>query len=384
MNWLLPEYIADALPAESAKIEALRRRLLDLFRSHGYELVTPPLVEYLDSLLTGTAQDLEIKTFKLADQASGRTLGVRADTTPQVARIDAHLLNRQGVARLCYCGSVLHTMPACMVASREPLQIGAELYGHAGIEADIEVVRLLARTLQACELKDSRIDLGHVGIFQALAEAAGLAARFEDQLLTLMQSKDTPGLAEICAGMDPPYAAAFMTLPSLYGDVDVLRRAAATLPPLPAITAALEGISSIVNALPELPISIDLADLRGYHYHNGVVFAAYHAGYPAAVARGGRYDGAGKAFGRSRPATGFSLDLREIATLSPFALCEQAIVAPLLPGDSSLAEEISRLRAEGEIVIELLPGEKLPEGPTCQRQLCRSGQHWIIEATNPN
>ena len=382
MNWLLPEYIADALPAESAKIEVLRRRLLDLFQQHGYELVTPPLLEYLDSLLTGTAQDLEIKTFKLADQASGRTLGVRADTTPQVARIDAHLLNRQGVARLCYCGSVLHTLPACMVASREPLQIGAELYGYSGIEADIAVVRLLASTLETCQLQGSRIDLGHVGIFQALTEAAGLDAKREDLLLTLMQAKDVPGLTEVCADIDPPYAAALLALPTLYGNADVLTHAARLLPPLPAISVALEGLSRIVSAVPDLPLSIDLADLRGYHYHNGVVFAAYHPGYPAAIARGGRYDGAGKAFGRVRPATGFSLDLREVASLSPITIPARAIVAPPALGDETLSSEISRLRTAGEIVIELLPGEKQPEGPVCERQLRQAGGNWIIEAIN--
>lgn len=384
MNWLLPEYIADALPAESARIELLRRRLLDLFARQGYELVIPPLLEYLDSLLTGTAQDLEIKTFKLADQASGRTLGVRADTTPQVARIDAHLLNRQGVARLCYCGSVLHTMPACMVASREPLQIGAELYGYTGIEADIEVVRLLAGTLQACELKDSRIDLGHVGIFQALAEAAGLDAAREDQLLTLMQAKDIPGLQQACAGIDAPYAAALLALPTLYGGAEVLARAAEALPPLPAITAALEGLSRIVQAMPELPLSIDLADLRGYHYHNGVVFAAYHPRYPAAIARGGRYDGAGKAFGRARPATGFSLDLRELVALSPVEVKARAIVAPYAGENPKLAAEIARLRAAGETVIELLPGETQPEGPVCDRQFRPAGCQWIIDAIKPD
>ncbi|OQA30809.1 MAG: ATP phosphoribosyltransferase regulatory subunit [Betaproteobacteria bacterium ADurb.Bin341] len=379
MNWLLPEYIADALPAEAAKLEALRRRLLDLFARHGYELVMPPLLEYLDSLLTGTAEDLELKTFQLADQISGRTLGVRADMTPQVARIDAHLLNRAGLARLCYCGSVLHTLPASKVASREPLQVGAELYGYGGIEADIEVVRLLASALQACGLTGSRIDLGHVGIFQALAEAVGLDAAREDALLTLMQSKDVPGLAEACADIEAPYRAALLALPTLYGGGEVLQRAAEVLPPLPAITKALEGLSRIVAAAPELSLSIDLADLRGYHYHNGVVFAAYHSRYPAAIARGGRYDGAGKAFGRARPATGFSFDLREVAGLSPVEVRPQAIVAPYAGDNGKLAEEIARLRAAGEVVVELLPGEAVPEGPNCTRRLRPAGCQWIID-----
>ena len=384
MNWLLPEYIADALPAESAKIEVLRRNALDLFAQHGYELVIPPLLEYLDSLLTGTAQDLDIKTFKLADQASGRTIGVRADTTPQVARIDAHLLNRQGVARLCYCGSVLHTMPACMVASREPLQIGAELYGYAGIEADIEIVRLLVATLEICQLKGSRIDLGHVGIFQALVEAAGLDAAHENILLALMQSKDLPELTNACAGIDPPYAAAFLALPTLYGGVETLKRAVDILPPLPAISAALEELSRIVAAPSGLSFSVDLADLRGYHYHCGVVFAAYHSQYPAPIARGGRYDGVGKTFGRDRPATGFSLDLREVARLSPVTVESCAIVAPYAGEHPMLSAEIVRLRAAGEIVIELLPEESFPEGPSCNRRLQQAGSQWIIDPINPD
>lgn len=382
MNWLLPEYIADALPAEAARIERLRRTVLDLFASRGYELVMPPLLEYLDSLLTGSGQDLELRTFKLADQLSGRTLGVRADATPQVARIDAHLLNRQGVSRLCYCGSVLHTLPASIAAGREPLQIGAELYGYAGIEADLEVIRLLALALDACGVAATRIDLGHVGIFRALAEAAGLDAATEDQLLTLLQAKDVPGLAEACRDLPAPYAAALQKLPTLYGGGEVLERARAELPELPAITAALSGLASLVAGAPELPFSIDLSDLRGYHYHNGVVFAAYRPDYPAAIAQGGRYDGVGAAFGRARPATGFSLDLRELARLAPQAAGRKAILAPAAGNNAALQKMIAALRAAGETVIELLPGEKTVEGPLCDRQLRPAGCQWIVDAIN--
>ena len=306
MNWLLPEYIADALPQEAMQIERLRRKVLDLFRVHGYELVMPPLLEYLESLLTGSGTDLKLRTFKLVDQLSGRTLGVRADMTPQVARIDAHLLNRQGVTRLCYCDSVLHTLPASQAASREPIQLGAELYGYAGIEADLEAIRLLADALTIAGTPASRIDIGHVGVFRALVHAAALDAETEEKILQLLQVKDVPGLRECCAGIVEPYRAAFLRLPELYGGVDFLETAAQRLPAIPEISDALASLQALRKAMPELPLSFDLADLRGYHYHNGVVFAAYYPGFPSAVPRGGRYDAVGKDFGRAPSATGFS------------------------------------------------------------------------------
>lgn len=378
MNWLLPEYLADALPAEAARIESLRRSVLDHFRSHGFELVMPPMLEYLESLLTGAGQDLKLRTFKLVDQVSGRTLGVRADMTPQVARIDAHLLNRKGTTRLCYCDSVLHTMPASISASREPIQVGAELYGHAGHQADLEVIRLMAEALRATCTLPSRIDIGHVGIFRALAEAAGLNADQLDNVLSLLQAKDVPGLQEFCVELPADQRAAFLHLPTLYGGTEVLDRAAAVLPKLPAILSALESLRMVAAALPDLPLSFDLADLRGYHYHNGVVFAAYHAGSASAVALGGRYDGAGAAFGRARPATGFSMDLRVLAQIVGGDDGEGAIVAPAV-GDAALVAEVSRLRSAGEVVIELLPGEGVPEGPRCTRRLVASGGKWTIE-----
>ncbi|MEN9477372.1 MAG: hypothetical protein RLZZ300_1513 [Pseudomonadota bacterium] len=380
MNWLLPEYLADALPAEAARIESLRRSVLDHFRSHGFELVMPPMLEYLESLLTGAGQDLKLRTFKLVDQLSGRTMGVRADITPQAARIDAHLLNHQGVTRLCYCDSTLHTLPATISASREPLQIGAELYGSADIAADLAVIRLMAGAFSTIKLPISRIDLGHVGIFQALAEAAGLPEEAEDQLLSLLQAKDVPGLVEACVDVPSPYREALLRLPQLYGGADVLERAAAELPPLPAITAALDGLHHLLAGAPELPFSIDLSDLRGYHYHNGVVFAAYCDGYPAAIALGGRYDGAGKAFGRARPATGFSMDLREVARLVPAGKSVGAVLAPHIGKDARLAAHVAALRVQGDIVVELLPGETACEGPLCDRKLVLVGEHWIIEA----
>ncbi len=380
MNWLLPEHIADALPAEAARIERLRRDVLDHFRVRGFEYVIPPMLEYLESLLTGAGQDLNLRTFKLVDQLSGRTMGVRADITPQAARIDAHLLNHQGVTRLCYCGSVLHTLPASVSAGREPVQIGAELYGYTGIEADLDIVRLLAGAFAAINLPLGRVDLGHVGIFRALAEAAGLPQEAEDNLLSLLQAKDVPGLKAACANLASPWREALLVLPQLYGGVETIARARQTLPGLPAIVTALDGLQHVFDAAPELPLSIDLADLRGYHYHNGVVFAAYCPGYPAALALGGRYDGAGRPFGRARPATGFSMDLREIARLVPPASAAGAILAPHAGADKELAAHIAALRAQGEVVVELLPGEVACEGPFCDRKLARVGEHWIIEA----
>ncbi len=384
MNWLLPEYIADALPQEAARIERLRRAVLDLFRVHGYELVMPPLLEHLDSLLTGSGSDLTLRTFKLVDQLSGRTLGLRADMTPQVARIDAHLLNRQGVTRLCYCDSVLHTLPASQAASREPIQLGAELYGYTGIEADLEVIRLLAAALSVAGTPASRIDIGHVGVFRALVHAAGLNAELEATILQLLRVKDVPSLHECCTKMAEPYRSAFLRLPELYGGSDLLDTAAHELPDLPEIASALETMKQLLKAMPDLPLSFDLADLRGYHYHNGVVFAAYYPGFPSAIALGGRYDGVGKDFGRARPATGFSMDLREVARLAANDNPAGAILAPYSLTQSALTAKIGDLRAQGEIVVELLPGESLNEGPVCDRQLVESKGQWIIQALNGN
>jgi ATP phosphoribosyltransferase regulatory subunit len=381
MRWVLPDHIQDALPSESAKLERLRRRLLDAFRSHGYQLVMPPLLEYLDSLTTGAGQDLKLRTFKLVDQLSGRTMGVRADMTPQVARIDAHLLNRQGVARLCYCGSVLHTLPSTLTATREPLQIGAELYGHGGIDADIEVIRLLAELMRLAEVPASRIDLGHVGLFRALAARAGMVPGREEELFDLLQAKDVPGLQALLADTPEPLRAALLALPLLYGGPEVLDEARARLPADAEIGAALDDLSTLAVKLKDLPISFDLGDLRGYHYHSGVVFAAYGGRSPGALALGGRYDCIGQAYGRAREATGFSLDLRELVMrLADEAMLPGAILAPL-EQDEELGRAIAQLRARGEIVMTALPGH---EGSWteagCDRQLIRRGDRWAVEA----
>jgi len=380
MRWVLPDHIQDALPAEADKLERLRRRLLDAFRGHGYQLVVPPLLEYLDSLTTGAGQDLKLRTFKLVDQLSGRTMGVRADMTPQVARIDAHLLNRRGVSRLCYCGSVLHALPSTLTATREPLQLGAELYGHAGIDADIEIIRLLSEVMRLAEVPASRIDLGHVGLFRVLAARAGMVPEREEELFDLLQSKDLPGLRVLLADVAEPVRSALLALPTLYGGAEVLDDARARLPDDAEIRAALDDLGRLATVLADLPISFDLADLRGYHYHNGVVFAAYGNGSPAALALGGRYDRIGQAFGRGRPATGFSLDLRELALGLPEPVQVGAILAPA-GDDAELRESVTQLRAQGEVVMTALPGHDGSwKEAGCDRQLVRRNGHWMVEA----
>jgi ATP phosphoribosyltransferase regulatory subunit len=379
-RWLLPEAIEDVLPRDAARIEALRRSLLDEFSRHGYEFVIPPLLEYVESLLPGSGRDLDLRTFKLVDQLSGRSMGVRADITPQVARIDAHLLNRTGVTRLCYCGSVLHTLPAGFNATREPLQIGAEIYGHDGLEADIEAIRLLASAMRLCKIPASRIDLGHVGVFRALSRQAGLAPEAEEELFGALQGKDVPLVRELVAGVAGPVRSALLALPELYGDRKVLDRAAQVLPATAEIGTALSDLRRLSDALAYLPLSFDLADLRGYHYHSGLAFAAYCAGSPGAVALGGRYDEFGRAYGRGRAATGFSMDLRELARLSPDDAARGAIAAPW-PEDDTLHAEAERLRAQGERVVLALPGHAGTwREAGCDRVLVRSGENWIIES----
>jgi ATP phosphoribosyltransferase regulatory subunit len=312
MRWLLPEHIEDILPEEAMRIETLRRRILDLFMEAKYELVMPPLVEFTDSLLTGTGHDLDLRTFKLVDQLSGRMLGVRADITPQVARIDAHLLNRKGVTRLCYCGSVLHARPAGPGATREPIQIGAEIFGHAGIASDLEIQGLLCRALAAAGVKGARMDVGHVAVFRSLVQAARIGAELEGELFEALQRKDLPALKGLTAKLDAKTRAALMLLPELYGDASVLEAAAKKLPKLPELEKALATLRALAEACP-IPVSFDLAELRGYHYHSGVVFDAYCERVSGTVARGGRYDEVGRAFGRPRAATGFSIELRSLA-----------------------------------------------------------------------
>ena len=313
MRWLLPEHIDDILPGEAMRIEVLRRRILDLFFAKKYELVMPPLVEFTDSLLTGTGHDLDLRTFKLVDQLSGKMMGVRADITPQVARMDAHLLNRKGVTRLCYCGSVLHARPLSPDASREPIQIGAEIFGHAGIESDLEIQGLLCQALAAAQVKGARMDVGHVAVFRSLVHDAGIGPELESDLFEALQKKDVPGLKTLTRKLAAKTRNALLMLPELYGGREVLALAAKKLPDIANLRAALKTLQALAAACP-IPVGFDLAELRGYHYHSGVVFDAYCDGVAGTVARGGRYDEVGKAFGRPRAATGFSIELRGLAS----------------------------------------------------------------------
>lgn len=378
-NWLLPENIADVLPSEARKIEELRRAILDNFHLYGYELVMPPMLEYVDSLLAGAGPDMELRTFKLIDQLSGRTLGLRADMTTQVARIDAHLLNRNSVTRLCYAGSVLHTRPHGLHATREPFQIGAEIYGHAGLEADAEIQELALATLSLAGFKHVRLDLCHVGILRALLDSDEDARRDEALLYAALRAKDVPSLQALTVSYAEQTRAALLALPSLYGGVDVITRARQVLPSLAGINQALDELDVLIKLAETADVAIDLADLTGYQYESGVMFALYVPGLPNAVARGGRYDHVGETFGRARPATGFSLDLRELARLLPSAERKHAIHAPWSK-DSTLKERIIALRQASEIVIQSLSGSEHDQDEfECDRALVLEGDNWIIK-----
>jgi ATP phosphoribosyltransferase regulatory subunit len=380
-NWLLPEYIEDVLPAEAARIEALRRTLLDLFRVHGYQYVIPPMLEYMESLITGVGHDLDLATFKVVDQLTGRLMGVRADMTPQAARIDAHLLNHQGITRLCYAGSVLRTKPDGLAQTREPLQLGAELYGHAGVASDIEIQRLLIKALQAIGIDQVHIDFSHVNIFGSLIESCQINPQLEQALYAALQSKDQSAVASLATGLDKSTREALLHLTELNGDKSILAKAVKLLPATPAVQHALDDLLNVSAALDDLgvTVSFDLSELRGYHYHSGIVFAAYAQGYKGPLALGGRYDEVGQSFGRARPATGFSLDLRGIATALPPAKSAMAIFAPV-SDDKTLASKIDVLRAEGNIVVQELVGvESSMIELNCNKKLehYKSGWHVV-------
>lgn len=371
-RWLLPEQVEDLLPAEAWKLESARTRLLALFRSHGYELVLPPALEYMESLLTGSGEGTDLETFKVVDQLSGRLLGLRADITPQVARIDAHRLDGDGVRRLCYAGSTWHALEQQAGRSREPFDIGAELYGHAGIAADLEVQSLLLAALDELGVRGHVLDLGHVGIFRALT--ADLPAGLEAELLAAMQGKNIPLVEELAAPLDATRRAALHALPLLCGGSEVLAQARRVLPVLPGIAQALDQLERAAASLAgQVRLEIDLAELRGYAYHSGMVFAVYAAGHPGSVARGGRYDAVGEAFGRRRPATGFSIDLRDLLpALAPLAhggvawlpAAEAGRLAP-----AALGAELARLRGAGLVVVRELEDGDGRADPRCDRAL---------------
>lgn len=378
-NWLLPENIADVLPAEARKIEELRRTILDNFRTYGYELVQPPMLEYVESLLAGAGQDTDLRTFKLIDQLSGRTMGVRADMTTQVARIDAHLLNRAAVTRLCYAGSVLHTRPSGLHATREPLQIGSEIYGHAGLEADAEIQELALASLSLAGFDEVRLDLCHVGVIRAILANDAKAKKDEAALFAMLKAKDVSALQDATAQYGEQTRAALLALPNLYGDATILQQARKLLPALPGITQALDELNALIELAGKANVTVDLADLRGYQYESGVMFALYVPGLANAVARGGRYDHVGEAFGRARPATGFSMDLRELARLLPSAAPKSAVRAPWNK-DPGLRETIAALRRKGEIVIQALPGHENEQDEfACDRTLVNENGAWVVK-----
>lgn len=380
--WLLPEHIADVLPVEAARIESLRRELLDRARRCGFELVIPPLLEHLESLLSGTGRGLDLETFKLVDQMSGRMLGLRGDTTPQAARIDAHLLNRDGVTRLCYCGPVLHTRPRGLRAGREPLQFGAEIFGHAGLEADLEAQELAVEAVRSAGVQGLTLDLADARVLRGVLAGVPMeSARLQD-LVQALAEKDAPALQALAAPAPESARRALQALLGLYGGRDVLQRAAAELPDRPLIRQALADLDWLARHLqqvdPAIELGFDLSDMSGYAYYSGPRFALYADGFSDALARGGRYDEVGAVFGRNRPAVGFSLDLKALAEVGRVAASGPGILAPWSE-DPRLRAEVRRLRDAGEVVVFALPGHGAQEQSVpCDRELAQVGGSWTV------
>jgi ATP phosphoribosyltransferase regulatory subunit len=387
-RWLLPDGIEEVLPPEAARIEVARRQVLDLFRRWGYQLVVTPHIEYLESLLTGAGQDLDLRTFKVTDPLSGRQMGFRADITPQVARIDAHALRRSGPSRLCYAGSVLHAQPRALSSSRSPIQLGAELYGDASPASDVEVISLLVDTLQLVQVADLHVDLGHVGIYRGLVRAAALSVEVEQQLFDALQRKAMDEIEVLTEALPTPLQGMLRSLAELCGGQDVLDLARACLVEAPSeVLAALDELLAIADALslryPELPLYFDLSELRGYHYHTGVVFAAFVPGVGQSIAQGGRYDDIGADFGRARPATGFSTDLKSLVSLGTMTFDEPpgGVWAPD-SHDLYLWQAVRKLRAEGVRVVQGLPGQPLSDAlqAGCDQQLLLRDGCWQVLA----
>ena len=382
--WLLPEHIADVLPAQARRVEDLRRALLDRALAYGFELVMPPLLEHLESLLSGTGRELDLKTFKLVDQLSGRMLGIRADTTPQAARIDAHLLNREGVTRLCYCGPVLHTLPAGLSATREPLQFGAEIFGHAGLEADLEAAELALDSLELARVGPLVIDLADARVLRGVLDGVPLNAAQLQAVVQALSEKDASALDALTRDMPAAARSGLRALLRLYGGDEVLAAARAVLPPGPLITAALDQLEWLAAHLravvPGLKIGFDLSDMGGYAYYSGLRFAVYGAGSSDALARGGRYDEVGAIFGRTRPAVGFSLDLKALAEVAGPSPAPTAIRAPW-GEEPALRAAVRRLRDSGATVLSLLPGHEFEaQSFACDRELVQVDGHWVLRA----
>ncbi len=384
-HWILPEGIEEVLPQQAIRFEAMRRMLLDLYASWGYELVIPPTIDFIESLLSGTGHDLDLQTFKLVDQMSGRTLGIRADMTPQVARIDAHQLQRDVPTRLCYIGTVLHTRPESIGDSRSPMQVGAELYGHAGIESEVEIIGLMLQTFSAMEIDDVYLDLGNVDIYRGLAKQAGLSKEVEGQLFEMLQRKAVTEINELLASLDIDEKIKTMLsgLSTLNGDNSVFEKARKLLAGADSVVIdAIDYLQDTANLMTQhygnLNVHFDLSELHGYHYKTGVVFAAFVPQLGQAIARGGRYDDIGKIFGRARAATGFSTDLKVLNQLSRKQfITPEKIFAPEDVDQSAVAA----LRAEGKIVISQLPGQKTDaKAMGCSKTLCFLDGQWVVKA----
>ena len=380
-QWTLPDYVEDMLPDEAVYLESLRRSILDLYQAHGYFYVIPPMLEYIESL-NSNGQDMDLDTFKVVDQLSGRLMGVRADITPQVARIDAHLIHNEEVTRLSYAGSVLRTKPASFLQSREPFQIGAELYGFKGIEADLEIQTLLIKTLNTIGIKSPVFDFNHLDIFTSLIGSSNIERDLLDRLYEAMQKKDQSEVKSLTQSLDKKNREALIALVSLYGDVNILKEADKVLPQDKAIKNALQFLNQIDKALKEyeIKISYDLSDIRGYQYHNGLVFSVYADQCYSPIALGGRYDNIGASFGRKRPATGFTMDLKNIVTLFPNGKKAKAILAPQ-GNDAGLQKAIETLRQQGDIVAIDLFGDMNAIQNNCDRILMQdAAKAWKVKA----
>ena len=390
-RWLLPDGVEEILPAEAYKLESLRRHLLDLYESWGYQLVITPLIEYLDSLLVGSSTDLDLHTFKITDQLSGRMMGIRADITPQAARIDAHCLNREGPVRLCYADNVLHTRPRGIMTSRVPIRIGAELYGYSGVECDIELVCIMHETLRAAEINDVHIVLGHVGIFRTLLLEANLDEGTERSLFEAVQRKEYDRIDEVLNSsvIDKELRQMLEQLTRLSGDETILEAAKQVFAAAPVtVTAELDELVAIAEGikkrLPEAAMFFDLCELRGYEYHTGIVFAAYTPNYGRAVAKGGRYDHIGEVFGRARPASGFDSDLKVLAKLSNKIFKRRAAIVVPNNNDPDLLILVETLREQGEIVVNWFGDAELSqqdcEEQNCDRQIVNRNGEWVVES----
>ncbi len=376
--WVLPDHIADVLPSEARHIEELRRLCLDTARGFGYELVMPPMLEHLASLMSGNNAGLDLQTFKMVDQLSGRTLGLRIDTTPQVARIDAHLLNRVGVTRLCYCGPVLHTKPLGPYATREPLQLGAEIYGHAGLEADLEILQLTLQCLRANHLASFHIDLSDARILPALLNGQSLSADQTKAITDALTHKDISAMRELTAQLPQALGQALQALVQMYGDLSVLQTARVQFAAWPAVLTALDQLAWLASHI-DHPVSIDLADLRGYAYYSGPRFSVFVPESSDALVRGGRYDEVGAVFGRKRPAVGFSLDIKALVGLLPHPQPQAAIRAPWRD-DAVLVATIAQLRAQGHTVVCMLPGhDSEVDEFECDRELVDTSGGWTVQ-----